>query len=308
VRITESTDDFHAHARRTILGLVAIGAGGLVAGLLVAFVLAGSLSRPLGRLAAAAHRLGAGDLSARAGAVGGGREMAELAETFDGMAARLEASARQQREFAANASHQLRTPLAGMKLRLEAAAADAPEAARAHIEAAEREVNRLTGIVQQLLVSAREREDSAATVDVDEAVRRAIARWEAAASSRGSSLAVEGAAGVARGEPADVDQMLDNMIDNALSYAPGPVRIVAGAADGLVTLAVVDSGPGIAPEDLGRVTERFYRGRGVAPGGSGLGLAIVRELAERWGGGVAVESGGGVTRVEVRLERAVDSS
>jgi sensor histidine kinase regulating citrate/malate metabolism len=72
VRITESTDDFHAHVQRTILGLVAIGAGGLVAGLVVAFVLAGSLSRPLGRLGAAAHRLGAGDLSARAGAVGGG--------------------------------------------------------------------------------------------------------------------------------------------------------------------------------------------------------------------------------------------
>lgn len=311
VRITESTDRFHAEVRRTVLSLVAIGAGGLVAGLVVAFVLAGSLSRPMGRLAAAARTIGGGDLSARAGAVGGGREMAELAETFDDMAGRLQASVRAEREFAANASHQLRTPLAGMRLRLEAAAADAPEEARVHIEAAEREVTRLTDIVQQLLASARDREAGGtvgdATVDVDAAVGRALGRWDAAARARGSSLAREGRAGTARGDAADLDQMLDNMIDNALAYAPGEVKLLTGGENGLVTVAVVDRGPGMAPDEVDRVTERFYRGRGATPGGSGLGLAIVRELAERWGGTVVVASGPGGTRVEVRLEAPVAS-
>lgn len=308
LRITEPTDTFHDEVRRTVFGLVAIGVGGLLAGLVVAFVLAGSLSRPLARLAGAAHRLGEGDLSARAGAVGGGKEMAELAETFDTMAARLQASAQAEREFAANASHQLRTPLAGMRLRLEAAAADAPEEVCVHIEAAEREVARLTDIVQQLLESARDRESAGdgaqVTVDVDEAVRRAMARWQDAARERGSSLLSEGAAGIAHGDATDVDQMLDNMIDNALAYAPGEVRLLAEASNGAVTFAVADRGPGIAEDDVDRVTERFYRGKGTAPGGSGLGLAIVRELAERWGGSVSVASGPAGTRVEVRLTGA----
>jgi signal transduction histidine kinase len=308
LRITEPTDKFHEEVQRTVLGLVAIGVGGLLAGLVVAFVLAGSLSRPLGRLAAAAHRLGEGDLSARAGAVGGGKEMAELAETFDTMAARLQASAQAEREFAANASHQLRTPLAGMRLRLEAASADASDDVRVHIDAAEREVVRLTDIVQQLLESARDRESAGegkqSIVDVDDAVRRAMARWQDAASERGSSLSSDGAAGVAQADATDVDQMLDNMIDNALAYAPGEVRVEAGTANGAVAFAVVDRGPGMSQDDVGRVTERFYRGKGAAPGGSGLGLAIVRELAERWGGSVVVTSGSGGTRVEVQLKAA----
>lgn len=308
LRISEPTDAFHDEVRRTILGLVAIGVGGLLAGIVVAFVLAGSLSRPLGRLAGAAHRLGEGDLSARAGAVGGGKEMTELAETFDTMAARLQASAQAEREFAANASHQLRTPLAGMRLRLEAAAADAPEEVRVHIEAAEREVVRLTDIVRQLLESARDRESAGdgkqATVDVDDAVRRAMARWQDAARERGSSLSTDGAAGLAHGDSTDIDQILDNLIDNALAYAPGEIRVVVGTASGGASLAVVDRGPGIAQDDIARVTERFYRGKGAAPGGSGLGLAIVREMAERWGGSVVVTSGSDGTRVEVKLKGA----
>lgn len=309
VRISEPTDRFHEDRRRTVLGLVAIGAGALLAGLVVAYVLAGSLARPLARLAGAAHRLGEGDLSERAGTVGGGREITELAETFDDMAARLQASAQAEREFAANASHQLRTPLAGMRLRLEAAAVDAPDDVRVHIEAAEREVVRLTDTVQQLLDSARARETPAgSTVDVDDAVARAVQRWSDDARERGSSIGCQGRAGRARGQAIDVDQILDNLIDNALSYAPGEITVECGRDDAAVTVAVVDRGPGIAPEDVDRVTERFYRGHGVAPGGSGLGLAIVRELAERGGGSVEVTSGPEGTRVELHLEHVEATS
>jgi len=126
VQVRQGTAEVAASVRRTMIGLVAIGLAGLAAGLLIAFLLAGSLSRPLKRLAAAAGRLGRGNLSARAGDVSGAREIDDVARSFDTMAARLEATVRAQREFTANASHQLRTPLTGLKLRLESALEDVP--------------------------------------------------------------------------------------------------------------------------------------------------------------------------------------
>ena len=111
--------------------------------------------------------------------------------------------------------------------------------------------------------------------------------------------------GSARVDPTDLDQILDNLLDNATSYAPGEVTIESGGSNGQVFVAVRDRGPGIAPEDLARVTERFYRGRGVPSGGSGLGLAIARQLVEKWGGTLNVESThDDGTRVEVRLDAA----
>ena len=113
---------------------------------------------------------------------------------------------------------------------------------------------------------------------------------------------MEGDGATAQAEPGDVDQILDNLLDNAIAYAPGPVVVRVERNDRRIVLAVEDRGPGIPAEERARVTERFYRGRGAPPGGSGLGLAIVRELAERWGGGVEVlEAPGGGTRVEVSL-------
>ncbi|MGQ0669843.1 MAG: sensor histidine kinase, partial [Actinomycetota bacterium] len=91
-------------------------------------------------------------------------------------------------------------------------------------------------------------------------------------------------------------------LENAIRYAPGHVVVESGRADGSLIVAVQDRGPGIRPDEVERVTERFYRGRGAPSGGSGLGLAIVRELAEKWGGAVEVLSPAeGGTRVEVHL-------
>ena len=116
----------------------------------------------------------------------------------------------------------------------------------------------------------------------------------------GASLSRSGEAAFARADQSDLDQILDNLVDNAITYAPGPVVVESGQADGHVFVAVEDRGPGIVPEERDRVTERFFRGRGSPPGGSGLGLAIVRELAERWGGSVAIEEPpAGGTRVVV---------
>lgn len=311
VRITQSTRGVTRAANRALLGVVAIGLAGLVGGLVLAWVLAGSLSRPLRRLADAARRLGSGDLSARTEGVRGAREVEELARSFDDMAVRMEATVRAQREFAANASHQLRTPLAGMKLRLEsAAAAELPPDARRNVEAAEAEVDRLAGIVERLLSTARRTEASAvAEVDLGEAREGAIERWREPAARAGAALSGRGAGGRAVGARVDVDQILDALIDNAIAYAPGPIVVEAGLDDGWGVLAVEDCGPGVPADQAGRITERFYRAPGADPGGSGLGLAIARELAERWGGtlGVAPGPGGGL-RAEVRLPATPDGA
>jgi signal transduction histidine kinase len=307
VRITRSVQQVNDNIRNITIGLGSIGLAALAAGLLLAFWLAGSLSRPLTRLAAAAKRLGHGDLSARAGDVSGAREIEELGQSFDEMADRLERSVQAQREFVANASHQLRTPLTAMKLRLEGAIAEAPdEAIRKRLEAADLEVDRLSGIVDRLLVMAREIEEgTSANVDLGEAVDRAVVRWNERAEERDSTVVAEGDGGSARVDPTDLDQILDNLLDNATSYAPGEVTIESGGSDWQVFGAVRDRRPGIEPQDLGRVTERFYRGRGAASGGSGLGLAIARQLVEKWGGTLNVESADGQgTRVEVRLDAA----
>ena len=307
VRVTRSVQQVNDNVRNVTIGLAAIGVAALVSGMLLAFGLAGSLSRPLTRLAAAAKRLGVGDLSARAGKVGGGTEVEELGHSFDEMADRLERSVHAQREFVANASHQLRTPLTAMKLRLEGAIADAPnDELKARLEAADREVDRLSGIVDRLLVMAREIEEGGpAQVDLREAMDRAVARWNERAGDRDSTVVSRGDGGSARVDPTDLDQILDNLLDNATAYAPGEVTIESGGLNGRLFVAVQDQGPGIASDDLARVTERFYRGRGAPSGGSGLGLAIARQLAEKWGGTLSVESiGGEGTRVEVRLDAA----
>jgi signal transduction histidine kinase len=304
VRITQDVQAMTDNVRRTRLGLLAIGASALLAGLVLAFALAASLSRPLTRLAAAARSLGHGDLGARAGDVRGASEFEELAATFDEMADRLERTVRAQREFVANASHQLRTPLTGMKLRLEGAIADASdEREREQLVAADREVDRLSGIVDRLLNVSREIEEGRATgVDLRAAAQRAVARWSERAERAAATLSSTGAAAVAESNEHDVDQILDNLIENAVAYAPGEIDLETRVEGPDAVLAVADRGPGIAPEELDRVTDRFYRGRGAPAGGSGLGLSIAASHAERWGGTLEVSRReGGGTRVEVRL-------
>ena len=161
IRLTRRADDVRESVAGTVIAIVVIGAAGLIAGIVIAFGLAGSLARPIQHLAAAAVRLGRGDLRARAGSdIKGAREIEELAASFDEMADRVERTVRAQREFVANASHQLRTPLTGMKLQLENAIGDETDPTlRRRLEATEHEVDRLAGIVDRLLSTAREIEE-----------------------------------------------------------------------------------------------------------------------------------------------------
>jgi signal transduction histidine kinase len=308
VRVTQDIRSVNDAVRRTTISLIAvIGGIGLSIGLVIAVVMSGSLARPLTRLAATARRLGAGDLSARAHDVTGADEIEELAGSFDDMADRVERTVQAQREFVANASHQLRTPLTGMKLRLESAIerADTPEMTH-DLTAADREIDRLAATVDRLLVMARTLEEGGSTeIELHDAAERAADRWRERAVTRGSTVSVEGDPVSAQANATDVDQILDNLLENAMTYAPGPIQLQTGIAERRAFVAVRDHGPGIPSEEQGKVTERFYRGKTAPPGGSGLGLAIARDLAERWGGALSVRSAeGGGTRVEVRFRAA----
>ncbi|CAN5353904.1 hypothetical protein BH20ACT13_BH20ACT13_04620 [soil metagenome] len=215
-----------------------------------------------------------------------------LARSFNQMAVELESSIEAQREFVANASHQLRTPLTGLRLRLEAIAGEGGPAGEQAVKA-EAELDRLTALVEDLLALARatESDSTASAVDLGAVARQAVARWREAAAASGKRLELR-----ARGEPQvwakpeDIAHLLDNLIDNALRYSGSgaEVQVETSVRDGGACLAVADTGPGISPEDRPRVFERFYRGAsGRRAGvGTGLGLAIVDELVRRWGGEV----------------------
>jgi signal transduction histidine kinase len=311
VRLTKDVTDVVNQVRNVTIGIAVVGAFGLIAGLIIAFVLAESLSRPLAKLAAASKRIGGGDLSARAGDIGGATEIKDLAASFDDMAGRVERTVRSQREFVANASHQLRTPLTGMKLRLESAATETgdPEVAR-QIEAADNDVDRMAETVNRMLVMANEVEHGEATlIDLHALAEAAATRWQERAERLETTIDAGGVRAHTLANPADLEQAIDNLIDNAFAYAEGPIELETGERDGLAFLSVRDHGVGIPVEERGRVTDRFYRGRGVPSGGSGLGLAIARELCEKWGGSLEIlDAAGGGTRIELRLRPVKEDS
>ena len=294
VRITQSVAAVHRAVRRTIAGLALIGALVLAIGLLAGSVLAGTVARPLRRLGAAAARVAAGDLSARA-PVEGSTEQRALARTFNDMTERVRRLLRGQQDFVADASHQLRTPLTGLRLRLEEAhaVADDPAAARAELDAGLAEADRLARIVDELLLLSRagERQLPGGRVDLGAAATDAARRWAPTAGARGQDVVASTAgAGTVWCAASDLDRILDVLVENALRYAPADsvVRLVAGRSG----IDVLDAGPGPAPGEEEAVFERFHRGRAgrAGPTGSGLGLAIARELAGEWGATVTLQA------------------
>jgi signal transduction histidine kinase len=309
VRLTQDVTDVVNQVRNVTIGIAIVGLFGLLAGLIIAFGLAESLSRPLAKLAAASKQIGAGDLSARAGDIGGATEIRDLATSFDEMAGRVERTVRSQREFVANASHQLRTPLTGMKLRLESAATqtDDPDLTR-QIAAADADVDRMAETVNRMLVMADEVERGEATmVELRSLAEDAVARWQERAEHMDTFVAATGDPAHTLANPADVEQVVDNLIDNALGHGSGPIELTTGKEAGRVFLAVRDHGKGIPSEERARVTERFYRGKSAPSGGSGLGLAIAQELSEKWGGSLEIiDAEGGGTRIELRLRPISD--
>ena len=305
LRVSAPTGEIDAGVRASWARLALIGLAVVAAGLALAWILAGTVARPLERLRGLAAQLGRGDLGARIDPQGP-REIDELGQSFNRMADAVEANLSAQRDFVANASHQLRTPLTGLKLRLEAIGAEggsvAEEAAQAEVE-----LDRLSTLVDDLLALTRASspETTGETVDLRSVARAAAARWQVHAASAGHELEVaDGVPARVWADPRDLAHILDNLIENAIRYCPPGTRITVESllADGRPSLVVADTGPGISPDERERVFERFYRGsRGRRAGpGTGLGLAIVSELAARWHGAVEIADGPG-TRVRARF-------
>jgi two-component system, OmpR family, sensor kinase len=306
VRVTQSVDAVQNEVRTDVVALVAVALVVLLLGLGVAWLLAGSLAKPLRGLAGTARRVAGGDLDARA-RLEGSTEQREVASAFNEMTGRLARALRSQQEFVANASHQLRTPLTGLRLRLEAAGLKARDpGVERELHAAEREAERLTRLLAELLTLARERERPAAQpvdlADVAESVRE---RWEGPAERSGHELRLTGDRPVVvASTPEDIGVILDNLVENAMHYSPRGTSVTIDWDGGDVArLAVFDEGPGIEPDEHERVFERFYRGAAAAgTAGTGLGLPVVEVLAHRWGGEVTLANRPeGGARVEVTL-------
>ena len=296
VRVDRSVAAVEAGVRRRLLSMLGVAAAVLAVGLAVAVAMARSIASPLRRLAAAAGRIGDGDL--RPHVVEMNRpEVAEVTRALNSMAARIGETLRTQSDFLANASHQLRTPLTGLRLRLESLL---DGESRAAAEAAISETDRLNLLVEDLLALVRAGTTPlrSASVQLTEAMEGAFDRWSISAAEHDHLLhiAAPSTAAEIAADPADVAIILDNLLENAITYTPvgTSIRLEAQVRPDEATLVVTDDGPGIPDADRPRIFDRFYRGStGREHAGTGLGLAIVSEVAARGGGHVMLERGPG---------------
>jgi two-component system, OmpR family, sensor kinase len=298
VRITQSVAAVQRAVDSTVAKLALIAGTVLLLGLLAGALIARQVALPLRRLEAAAKRIEGGDLSARA-IVEGSSEQRSLAMSFNEMAGRVQRLLTAQREFVADASHQLRTPLTALSLRMgEARAAGVSAQASAELDVGAAEIDRLAVIVDELLVLSRAEDRRAAVeqVDLRDAARRAGERWLIAAHTEEIDLnVVDEGGGTVVCSGADLDRALDVLVENAVRYslAGSEVTIASAAA----RIEVRDRGPGLALGEERVVFERFHRGRAgrQGPSGSGLGLATAQALARGWHGdaGLRNRDGGG---------------
>jgi signal transduction histidine kinase len=306
VRITYPSAALDARVRRVWARIALLCLGVLVAVAVVGYLLARSFTRPVRRLERATDLLAAGDLSARVDESSGPPELRHLAATFNRMADRLAHLVDAQQRFVADASHQLRTPLTALRLRLENLGMHARTTDRNAIDAAAAEVTRMSRLVDALLFMARDSASSSPPVALDVAaiVRARAEVWSDVVAERSMHVEVDApAVAWALAVPDGVEQLVDNLVDNAVNASrPGAtivLRVVAGAPH--VELHVVDEGAGLDENERAQAFERFWRGHAAPPGGSGLGLAVVRQLAEASGGRARLDAadGGGIDAVVV---------
>lgn len=300
--------------------LITVAAATLVVGgVLAAFVIFGPTRRRLKEVEDAARRLGGGDLSARA-PEGGSDEVAAVASAFNAMARDLAARTdalvaadQVRRQLLADVSHELNTPVTAMRGYLETLSMPEmglDEATRArYLGIVGDETARLERIIGDLLDLARLEGGGgsfrAEPVRVADLFARVLGRHERAATAAGVELLTTIATGadVVSGDRVRLEQALENLAANALRHAPrgSAVRLAATLDAGTVSLRVTDAGPGIPPEHVARVFDRFYKAdesRVAAPGGtggSGLGLSIVKAIVERHGATISVQSTPGTT-------------
>jgi signal transduction histidine kinase len=307
VRITYPTSTVDARIVRYWLILAVIAAIVVACAALLGLLTARFVTQPLRRLEHAAAEVGSGRLDARAPENAGPAEVRSLAAVFNETVSRLGSLLRSQEEFVADASHELRTPLTALQLRLESLERNVGEPGSGDLDAALREVGRLSEMVEGLLALARADARPAGPIDVAAVAVERVATWQALAHERGVHLVADtNGAAVARAAPERLVQIIDNFVSNALEVAPerSTISVIAAVAGDHVELRVRDQGPGLSAEDRARAFDRFWRARSGG-GGSGLGLAIVRKLADADAATVLLDEApaGGLDAV-LRLRRA----
>lgn len=298
--------DHRLHALELALVLAALAA--LAVGAAVAVVLARWVVLPLGALTRAATVMGDGELDVRTDADNGPPEVRALAAEFNVMADRVESVLDAQRMMTMDVSHQLRTPLAALRLRLENVAADAAEETRSDILDALTELARLSRLADGLLAIARAEEvgTPSSPINTSDLVAERVDLWQPLAEERGIEFVASTSAAVAIAGVGHLEQILDNLIANALEAMPRGARLeIRSRADrDEVEIVVQDNGPGLPAAARDEAFRRFAQG-GNRAGSTGVGLAIVARLvyADRGTVALAETPGGGLT-VTVRLPRA----
>jgi signal transduction histidine kinase len=308
-------DRNEALARLTLL-LAVFGSTALVVLSLGGWLLAGAALQPVERMRQEASAISESELDRRLRLPPADDELSRLGSTLNAMLARLEEAFRREGRFLDQASHELRTPLAVLKMELDLAAAQATDAEemRAALVSASVEADRLVRLAEDLLVLARIRGGRLpvrrVAVDLPDLIGNVCTAYEARARSAGSTMAWSCDADVVSVDPSRVRQAIEDLLDNALRHGSPPIDISAHAADGLLSIAVRDRGPGFPPEVLAGPFEPFGhasqedRDEGMGrSGGAGMGLAIVRAVAEAHGGSVVLRnpaSGGAMVTLVLR--------
>jgi signal transduction histidine kinase len=310
VRASVPTSRIDSQVRRYWLVL-----GGVALIVLAAVAVAGRwlalwVSRPLTHLRDATRRAGAGDLAVRADPSSGPPEVRELSSAFNDMVARLDLVVGTQEQFVADASHQLRSPLTALRLRIENLQHEVSPAVGDELESAIAEVDRLSRLVNGLLTLAHadRRAPQRTRQDVGRLVVERAEAWRFAAGERGVEIVSGADEGLwASLSPGAFEQVLDNLIANALEVAPADtsIRLTATGRGGAIVVEVCDHGPGMEAEAREHAFDRFWRGHDDRRG-SGLGLAIVKSLVEADRGAVELdEAPGGGLRVVMTVPAEV---
>lgn len=282
VTVEESRSAVTREVGRTLLIIGGVALLAVVAAVLLAVRQANRLGSPLTDLAETAERLGSGDPRPRHKRYGV-PELDRVADVLDASAERIARMLTAERRLAADASHQLRTPLTALSMRLEEITlTDDPDTVKEEASIALAQVERLTDVVERLLTNSRDpRTGSAVVFDLDEVVKQQLEEWRPAYRSAGRAIVCSGRQGMrAVGTPGAVAQVLAALIENSLMHGGGTVAVRTRVTGNQAVVEVTDEGPGV-PADLGaRIFERTISGRNS----TGIGLAVARDLAEADGG------------------------
>ena len=304
IQVAMSLDDAHAVLRAgrwlfLSMSMVILAGIGLSSALLARKAL-----HPIDRIVTRARHIGEANLGERLPHPGTRDEIGRLVETLNEMLGRLERSFEIQRRFTADASHELRSPLSRLRAELEVTLRR-PRAVPEYEEALQScldEVQGVQRVTEELLelarIDAREKTETARPITVSEIVGAAVSAVMPEAERRGILVVVEDPPEVlVNAAPVAAKIALANILDNAVKFSPpgGDVRVVVTAGRNDAVIVVSDAGPGVSPEDVPQLFQRFYRGkasRATAVPGVGLGLAISRGLIERHGGRISVGASG----------------